>query len=189
MTKGKYAARAANRLAALDNTLLRDKSAEVDRLTTRVAELDGQLAAERRDRDAIVLDRAQALSAEEIAAAYTEIRELKAAQQQLNHRTAEWIARYIHELLARVGPDEDIFPSVYGNLDYEKILHHLVGQDLGKYVAIIFGDHDPKFATRAYRRMRSDDGPASREMLGYTERDRKRELLRGMRHKANVEEA
>ncbi len=32
MTRGKYAARAANRLAELDNDLLRDKCAEVDEL-------------------------------------------------------------------------------------------------------------------------------------------------------------
>jgi hypothetical protein len=187
MTRGKHGAKAANRLAALDNQLLRDKCAEVDQLHGRVAELEAQLAAEKRERDALVLERAQALSAEELAVAHTEVRELKAAQHKLNHHAANWIATYMRDLADKF-PDQEIIPDVYGGDNYEEILHHLVGQDIGEYLAIIFGGCDARYTTRAYRRTRRNGRSMVREFVGRNELERKRTIVTGMKAKSHGEE-
>src|SRR5262249_34097454 len=67
MTRGKYATRAANRLAELDNDLFTQKCEEVERLTARVAELETQLTTEKRRRDALIIQHADELAAKEIA--------------------------------------------------------------------------------------------------------------------------
>lgn len=67
MSRGKYAARAANRLVAFDNELLKEKCAQVDRLRADIFAVEQQLKEERRQRDAIVLKRANELSQQQIA--------------------------------------------------------------------------------------------------------------------------
>jgi hypothetical protein len=187
MTRGRYAARAANRLAALDNDLLRDKAVEVEHLTARIADLEAELAAEKRDRDALILARAGELSAQQIAAAHTELHQLKTAHQEFNRETATWFAKYINGLIQE-NPDGHIFPMPDGDLDYEVMLHRLVGQEIGEYVALILGDYNPRFTTREYRRMRRKDPVAYREIAGFNDRDRKRDILTGIRQKTHGEE-
>lgn len=64
MAKGKYGARATNRLASLDNTLLQDKCAEIVDLKGQIAERDQQLRDEKRDRDALIIRRSDERAAE-----------------------------------------------------------------------------------------------------------------------------
>ncbi|MFC9768615.1 hypothetical protein [Rhodococcus jostii] len=62
MTKGKYAAKAKNRLANLDNEILQEKLAEITGLQSTITGLEHTLDAERRDRGRLVIERADELS-------------------------------------------------------------------------------------------------------------------------------
>ncbi len=69
MTRGKYAARAANREARLDNELIAEKVNQVAALKATIAGLETTLARERKDRGAEVIRRTDDLAAAEIAKA------------------------------------------------------------------------------------------------------------------------
>jgi len=66
VTRGKYAARAANREAARDNELLVEKMAEIDALTAQLADTQRLLAEERRNRGTLVTARSEEMSAKMI---------------------------------------------------------------------------------------------------------------------------
>ena len=67
MTRGKYAAKAANRLARLDDELFEELRQRVRHLETELASARLQLEIEKRDRDALVLEHAEKLAQESFA--------------------------------------------------------------------------------------------------------------------------
>jgi hypothetical protein len=152
MTRGKYAAQAANRLAALDNTLLRDKCAQAEALTARVAELETELQAERRNRSARITSRADELSRQAIARAEANVASVREECAQTKHTLANWIAHYLADI-TRLNPDVEVFSS-----DVVDIFAQLVGAEhVGEYLAIAFGETKAKFANRKHRRLSRDD--------------------------------
>lgn len=96
MTRGKYGAKAANRLAAFDNELLTEKTAEVAQLQQQLATLRAELAAERADRGALVIARADELAAQQIAAIRTQTNEQLAAHTAAAHQAADLLTTYFH---------------------------------------------------------------------------------------------
>src|ERR1700694_768726 len=103
MTRGRYAARAANREARLDNDVIREKVNEVAALKAKVADLEAMLAVERQDRDALVVRRADELSAEQIQKAHQAINRLRADQRESDRETAEQVAEVIRRFIVATG--------------------------------------------------------------------------------------
>lgn len=83
MTRGKYAAKAANRRAAFDNELLTQAHAEIAALKHQLAERSAELHAARVDRDALVIKRAEELSQRLVDAAHAEAADLQQRLTQL----------------------------------------------------------------------------------------------------------
>lgn len=152
MAKGKYGARAVNRLADLDESLLRDKCAEAERLSARVTELESRLNDERRERSAMVLARAHELSQELVSAARHDVAAEVAAHEQTRQRVAEWVVNWAREIGIQ-NPDARLYQfKPDGELGLQEFLHSLIGQRTGDHFATLLADHDAKFGTRRYRR-------------------------------------
>lgn len=219
MSKGKYAARAANRLATLDNDLLRDKTAEVEQLKARVAELETQLRGEKHDRDSTILRRANELAADQVRAANEKTRELAESQLERDAETAHQIAvlvRWVNEnttpnhLTDEQLADRDaglvssggmwlftfpappildgagrIQPETDG-ADIEKILHRLVGQQIGELQTLAFKGLSP--TSRVWRRERYKDVTAkSGAWMSRLNHDDVAERMRNKQKVAHVE--
>lgn len=92
MAKGKYAAKAANRLAQTDNELLKEALAEAKRLKHRLKSVTDELEAERRDRNALILSRAHELSEQMILEHKSELEEYRASQERDGFLLAKAIA-------------------------------------------------------------------------------------------------
>lgn len=114
MTRGKYAAKAANRLADLDNQLVQEKVGEVAQLKAQIAELQSLLDGERLSRQAMIIDRGNELSAQQIAAVRQRLDESVAHHAE----TLRDVATHIGELFLQRG---------YASVDYiTKILPELL---------------------------------------------------------------
>ena len=218
MTKGKYAARAANREVARDNAIIVEKMAEIDRLTTELATARRQLADERRERNALILHRAEELGESQINAANEKIDDLKRAQEERDRETAEWIAKLVRWVNENATPnwltdeqlddeDSDVWPYVFpqasirdgagrviGEEDtkvefhVEKMWFRLVGQDIGDLGTIAYGELHP--STRWHRRQRFKDAESTVARHKKELRAIKRDVLvKQMRDVINVEEA
>jgi hypothetical protein len=151
--KGKYAARAANREAARDNEIIVQKMAEIDRLTRELADARRALADERRDREAIILTRADELSRKAIDQARQETAEETAAHRETRHWVAGWLTNYLDKL-AELNPEINVFVE-----DEEINLHHFltalvgaghVGDYTQRWLAEALGEH---ITTRRFRRV------------------------------------
>jgi len=99
MAKGKYAAKAANRLAELDNELLQQKCKEVTALTTELQNVRRELETERRDRSQLVLQRSDELSAKVL-----EQQREKAAVAAAEHKE---VLRLVADYLVMMYRDRD----------------------------------------------------------------------------------
>jgi hypothetical protein len=153
MTRGKYAAKAANRLAQLDNELLQEKIVEVADLKDQLAAARQQLVEEHTARDRLVLHRADELSQELLDRAHAEAKSAQDELEDVRHYVAEWVSNYV-ATLGRANPDMKLFEidTTTGELGVNEFLHSLVGQNIGVYMKDMMGEHDVKFTTRRYRR-------------------------------------
>lgn len=97
MSKGKYGARAVNREAARDNEIIVEKLSKIEQLTAELAEVNAQLAQERRERGAIVVRRADELSAEQIAAVREHHEQLAAQREEDMLRVAKFFCKVYRE--------------------------------------------------------------------------------------------
>lgn len=98
MAKGKYAARAANRLAEIDSILVSELREKVDRLT---AERDGACAAleaERRDRGAEAQRIGGELAAEAVRELQTALADSRQQREQDRLKFSEQVFDLLHEL-------------------------------------------------------------------------------------------
>ena len=184
MTRGKYAARAANREARLDNELIAEKVNQVAVLKAEIGRLETTLADERRDRSAEVVRRADELSAEEIRLVKDSAAQAAARHEQICRDTALWIAEYLHNLSVRF-PDEKFLPMPGSVDDYEPVLRRLVGQSVGEYMRIAFGGVEARFSNREHRRATLDSYAWYREASGLNNFDRKKDLVEGLRKKTD----
>ncbi|OBB15082.1 hypothetical protein A5761_15195 [Mycolicibacterium setense] len=95
MVKGKYAAKAANRLVQTDNELLIEKTAECERLAAELNAVKQQLDRARRESSSLVLERASELSHEQIASARLKAEErvaqVEAKQAEDGMFCAKWL--------------------------------------------------------------------------------------------------
>jgi hypothetical protein len=180
MTRGKYAARAANRLAELDNQLVRDKITEVEQLTSRVTELEAQLQAEKRDRESITLQRAEQLAAEHVQDAR---QETQALRENYQRNTRSWIKRltayfyaervfpgFWDEILAEMMPDElerSAFIEETWGPDYptnrELRRHSAQAITRGKAMSVSTDDHIQRMKDRARDRAQFAADTAARD--------------------------
>lgn len=143
MTKGKYAARAANREARLDNELLVEKMAEIARLKRALANTERLLADERRDRGAIITARADELSAEQIKRVQDEAAAAATEHAADNEQTALLLAQWLQDT------DLNVMP---GELD--GVFTRLVGAArTGEFLSA----HNPRYGTRRFRRLSASD--------------------------------
>lgn len=159
MTRGKCAAKAANRLAAFDNKLLVQKQEEVAALKDRMAELESQLQAEKRDRGAVILAEAQKLSEQQVAAAKAEVEEVIQSTAAAKYRVAEWLADYFNDLqgifLEETGKQLPVVPP-----NIVDVIEGLVGND---GVGEIMSRFIPGWNSRAHRRLTRDKIRANME--------------------------
>lgn len=105
MTKGKYAAKAKNRLANLDNRLLQEKLTEVEELNQEIQRLKAALDSERRDRGRLVIERAHELSASSIENIRTEADVVLEAAESRSREAALRLVGYFKI--------QDNFPAVF----------------------------------------------------------------------------
>ena len=152
MSRGKYAARAANRLVQTDNELLREKCAEVERLKQELQAANQALTNERNNRGAMAIARADELSRDAIAAV-----EQKMADEDAEHRQAnEWVAECLTNFLqglAELHQDKGFYPR-----DLADVLTRLVGSEkAGGLACRVLETYDPKFGTRVHRRTTAKD--------------------------------
>lgn len=132
MTKGKYAARAANREAARDNELIAAQLDQIAALKQEIAGLRAELHDERAERGRIVIERAEELSATTIA----EIRDEAMGERKLfwesNRKIAEWLLTYFH--------NNDNYPVAF----IGEIMPHLVPDtaERNKMVNVIFAEYE-----------------------------------------------
>lgn len=114
MPKGKYAAKSANRLADLDNQLLQEKIAEIFTLRKQLDQLAAELAAERKERGAIVLKRSQELAEQRVLEARRGLAEVESARKDV----LMMIADYLVDMFKKAGkPGEEVwYPSGFVDL-------------------------------------------------------------------------
>lgn len=117
MAKGKYKARAANREVARDNELIVEKVEEIAALKQKLTDTERELARERTERGAIVLARANELSAEQIRMAREEISSMNIQRVEDQIRYAVLVWEIMHrEKFGRPAPlhlDPDDEPESY----------------------------------------------------------------------------
>ncbi|MFC9765243.1 hypothetical protein [Rhodococcus jostii] len=123
MTKGKYAAKAKNRLANLDNEILQEKLAEITGLHSTITGLEQALDAERRDRGRLVIERADELSR-------SMLEEVRAQAQR--QRDADYVAR--REVAAELAAYFSLLDN-YPPLFFNEILPRLLRpEDRNRFV-------------------------------------------------------
>ena len=154
MATGKYAARAANRAAALDNEVIADLRAKLAAAQTERDRLAGELEAQRRRATGEVNRRVDAAMAAERAATVT-AREREAVElAQWKHDVAadviEVAAAWVRGLRNNLGDDAEVIPaSMFGPTDTEgpnllRVLGMLLGEDTGGMGAVINYILDPR---------------------------------------------
>lgn len=113
MARGRYAAKAANRIANLDNEVLQEKVAEIATLKSQLRALAAELALERKQRGALVLKRANELSEETVRAARQEVADIESAR----HDTLRMIADYLVVLFKTSKKGEEVsYPNGFFDL-------------------------------------------------------------------------
>lgn len=148
MAKGKYAARAANRLAQTDNELLRECVAERDHLKKELATLRQEITDERVHRDSDVQARATELADELVRLARAEADEAVAARDQFGVFAASWVTDHIKAML-RANPDTKCIPN-----DFEDFISEMVGGDkVGEYYSEVMSPADEYWERRPIRRL------------------------------------
>lgn len=114
MTKGKYAARAANREAARDNELIASQADRIRELQAELAQLRAELHQEKAERGGLIVAQADRLSAQQIAT----LRQENAQAWDEHYRqliwVAEWLMRFFHL--------NDSYPEGF----VDQVLPHLV---------------------------------------------------------------
>lgn len=160
MTRGKYAAKAKNRLANLDNEILQEKLTEIVELKAEISSLNQALSAERAERGRLVLERAEELSRQQIDLVRREARE------QID---AGWVAR--REVAQELG-DYFLFKNEFPPLFWTKVLPRLLptkemnaftdkllddaGKPSGRHVRRHGGENIRRASSRAFSNNRTD---------------------------------
>lgn len=115
MTKGKYAAKAKNRLANLDNEILQDVIAQRDALKVERDNLSAQLEGASRDLVAKAMRKAEELSRQEVARLEAELRKERADRATEREQTCFELFRLFVETNARVNDGNyDSFAELFG---------------------------------------------------------------------------
>ncbi|SLI18312.1 Uncharacterised protein [Mycobacteroides abscessus subsp. massiliense] len=130
MSRGKYGAKAANRLAQLDSEIVRGLRSEIDGVKCRNAELEAALAENAARFGGDVIKRADSLAAELIEQARADTEQARRDCDQRLREVADWLVLYFAEAY-RVNPDAKVVPD-----DIDKVLARLVGSaNVGQYLA------------------------------------------------------
>jgi hypothetical protein len=143
MTRGKYGARAANRLVRTDNELLQDRLAEIADLKRQVADRDALIRREQVERDTYIIARGNELSRQLVASATADATKAQEQCDAVKEELAEWLVGHINDL-AEANPGVRCVPR-----DVYKIFARLVGNArVGGYLARIPGFQDNRDARR-----------------------------------------
>lgn len=113
MTKGKYAAKAANRLAELDNELLQQKCSEVLQLRATLDQVRKELADERRDRGSMVLKRAEELAADQVSMARNQLAVVEDSRKDTLLMIANYLVKWFRQ--DSPGRGETTYPNWFIN--------------------------------------------------------------------------
>lgn len=105
MAKGKYAARAANRLVQTDNELLIEKSAECDQLRAHVARLKHELDNARKALSSDTATRAEKLAADRVSSVRSDAERRIADAEQKWFRDGRTVADKLWDYFASLGGD------------------------------------------------------------------------------------
>lgn len=156
MTKGKYKARAANREVARDNELIVEKIAEIATLKATLVETEGRLQKERSERSALVVARADELSAEQISATRAEAEQQVAGYVKDMRTVADFLAEYFHR--------EERYPTGFIDVVLPLLIPDSVQRN--EMVNAVFEDHpfcpdhageEMRIANRSIRRHAADN--------------------------------
>jgi len=148
VAKGKYAAKAANRLAQTDNELLRQCLAERDELKNELAAAREEINIEHTKRSAEVQKRAMELADEQVRLAQEDADEARASRDQLGEFAVSWVTDHIKAML-RANPDAKCIPN-----DFEEFISEMVGgSKVGKYYSEVMAPADKYWERRTVRRL------------------------------------
>lgn len=181
MTKGKYAARAANRMTNLDNDLLQQERAKNAELEREIADLKQQLQVALAPVQADIQQRADALAAEKVAVAHEQVRQVTTETTAAKERIAEWLVQFLHHLCEKY-PDTKVIPG-----DFTEVITVLVGNErAGEYTDRIL---QPAANWISNRRTRRLTGEKLRENRAHTARkDYRRNVIRDAHEKREREQ-
>lgn len=183
MTKGKYAARAANRLANLDNELLQKVIKERDALASELDQERLKFQAAQRTLYSRVIKEAQSLAASDIAHANKRAEECRSELVQVKSDVAKWMRDTLMRVAMVCPPDSAIFP-----LNLMQQFESLVGDQAGAYVAAILEvGGEEGFNHRRNRRSSSKKSKAWREFDGRAAEHRRERLLNKFKEHASKE--
>lgn len=147
MAKGKYGARAANRLAQLDEELIADERNKIKELEREVAELTKTLKGERRQRSVLADKRSQELAASIVDSVRAEAARTEADRVAFNHYVAKWLVDYFVQM-EEEHPGIGVVPMA--SID---LITKLVGNDeVGQYISELLSHTSPEWANRHHRR-------------------------------------
>jgi hypothetical protein len=125
VSRGKYAAKAANRAAALDNEVIAELRTEVNRLQSLLADARAERDAVLHLSEKTLQDRANAIAAEQIAAARTDCDNTIAEMKKSNAEIARRLENYSKR--ATGGIDLDLYLDVIAALKGSKSSGILLG--------------------------------------------------------------
>ncbi|QZT61293.1 hypothetical protein [Mycolicibacterium austroafricanum] len=148
MAKGKYSAKAANRLAQTDNELLIAERAKVTQLQKQLRELESALEKERRDRAAVIEERAHELSSVTVERIRQESAEAEEKRVAFNNYVAQWLVDYFKRM-EEEHPDIGVVP-----LSSIDLIAELVGNEqVGEYTSDLLKQSNPTWSNRHHRRL------------------------------------
>lgn len=130
--KGKYAAQAANREFRRGKAIIAEKTAQIADLTAQVAQLQQQLTDERRQRNSLIVNRADDVSAKQIELLHADMAAERAAYTEEKRFIADAFVGWFH--------DRAVVPDFWAG----EVLPILIPDHMerGKYLLANFGDED-----------------------------------------------
>ncbi|SLD50605.1 Uncharacterised protein [Mycobacteroides abscessus subsp. bolletii] len=144
MSRGKYGAKAANRLAELDSEIVRGLRSEIDGLKRRNAELEAVLADQAVRTGSEVIARADELAAELVKQAHAAADQVRQSCEQRLRETADWLLQYT-VAIEKANPEVKVVPE-----DIDKVLARLIGPaNVGRYLAKMPGFKNNRKMRRA----------------------------------------
>lgn len=147
MTRGKYGARAANRIVQTDNELLKAKAAEVEVLKAELSAARAELNAERVRTSREIHTVAEEKAAAQVAAVKAEAKAEVARLTEEMHTAADEITDIYRDFVRKIkefSPDGRCFPASMSNHPDDdepsllRVFRRLSPDKAGEYVAHIF---------------------------------------------------